>query len=57
MKASMAKEQQESKGSSSSEEVGALKEENAKLKALLTKHEYRINHLVAGMEKMLAAKK
>lgn len=44
-------------GGSSSEEVAALREENAKLKALLTKHEYRIVHLVAGMEELLASKK
>ena len=57
MKESMLKEQQEASGGSSSEEGAALKEENAKLKAKLTKHEYRISHLVSGMEELLAAKK
>mmetsp|Transcript_22177 Transcript_22177/g.54919 ORF Transcript_22177/g.54919 Transcript_22177/m.54919 type:complete len:94 (+) Transcript_22177:98-379(+) len=56
MKASMLKEQQEATGGSSSEELFALKEENAKLKAKLIKHEYRIGHLVAGMEEMLLSK-
>lgn len=56
-KADILKEQEANKGSgSSSEEVAALKEENAKLKAQLTKQEYRIGHLVAGMEEMLAAR-
>lgn len=58
MKTSVLKEQESNKGdSSSSEEVAALKEENVKLKAQLTKQEYRIGHLVAGMEDLLAAKK
>jgi hypothetical protein len=57
MKTSMLKEQESNKGnSSSSEEVAALKEENSKLKAQLIKQEYRIGHLVAGMEDMLTTK-
>lgn len=58
MKTSMLKEQESNKGNSaSSEEVAALKAQNSKLKAQLTKQEYRIGHLVAGMEDMLATKK
>ena len=57
MKASMLKEQQEAAtGGSSTEEVAALRQENAALKAKLVKHEYRITHLVAGMEEFLSAK-
>jgi hypothetical protein len=38
----------------SSSEVGSLKAENAKLKASIAKHEYRIRHLISGYEKLLA---
>merc|ERR1712194_148821 len=56
MKESMQKEQEGSKGSASSDEAAALKKENTRHQALLTKHEYRIGHLVAGMETMMSAK-
>ena len=58
MKENLAKEQQEAKGSSaSSDQVASLEKENAALKAKLKKHEYRIAHLVAGLEEFVAAKK
>mmetsp|Transcript_16087 Transcript_16087/g.39396 ORF Transcript_16087/g.39396 Transcript_16087/m.39396 type:complete len:101 (+) Transcript_16087:74-376(+) len=41
----------------SSSEVDNLKEENAKLKAAITKQEYRIRHLISGYEKLLDEKK
>ena len=43
-------------GGASSEEVEASKKENEALKAKLRKADYRISHLVEGMEKMLASK-
>ena len=56
MKARMDQEQEANKvcDSSSEEELAALREENAKLKAQLTKHSYRIHHLVTGMEELRA---
>mmetsp|Transcript_4389 Transcript_4389/g.11324 ORF Transcript_4389/g.11324 Transcript_4389/m.11324 type:complete len:99 (-) Transcript_4389:209-505(-) len=60
MKARIQQEQEEankSGGSTSSEELGKLREENAKLKAKLIKNNYRIHHLVTGMEELLTAKK
>jgi len=59
MKVSMLKDEQEGggkNGGGSSTEMAALREENARLKAKLTKQEYRIGHLVNGMEKMLVSK-
>jgi hypothetical protein len=44
-------------GGASSEEMEALKKENEALKAKLAKSEYRIRHLIEGMEAMLSAKK
>lgn len=41
----------------SSAEMDELKKENEKLKATIAKQEYRIRHLIAGMEDLLAAKK
>ena len=59
MKATMAEEQGNAKAgdSASSDELAALKKENAELKAQLSKYDYRIHHLVAGMEELLAASK
>ncbi|KAG7354218.1 hypothetical protein IV203_003574 [Nitzschia inconspicua] len=54
IKETMAKEQ--SSGGASSEEVKALKDENELLKAKLAKSEYRVRHLIEGMEELLAAK-
>jgi septal ring factor EnvC (AmiA/AmiB activator) len=54
IKETMAKEQ--ASGGASSDEVKALKEENALLKAKLAKNEYRVRHLIEGMEEPLAAK-
>jgi hypothetical protein len=62
IKETMAKEQQKQSGSgtggsgASSEEVKALQEENQTLKARLAKNEYRVRHLIEGMEELLAAK-
>lgn len=61
IKESMAKEQQEKSDSgggsgASSEKVKALQEENQTLKAKLAKNEYRVRHLIEGMEELLAAK-
>ena len=58
IKAHMDKEQEASKirGSLSSDELSTLREENAKLKAQLTKHNYRIHHLVTGMEELRKVK-
>lgn len=50
---SMAKE----KSGASSAELGDLKKENEKLKATVAKQDYRIRHLIAGMEELLAVKK
>ena len=44
-------------GSASSAEMDELKKENEKLKATIAKQEYRIRHLIVGMEDLLAAKK
>jgi hypothetical protein len=54
----MAKEQLQkgSGGVSSSEEWTVLKQENELLKAKLAKNEYRVRHLIAGMEELLTAK-
>ncbi|CAJ1958518.1 unnamed protein product [Cylindrotheca closterium] len=41
----------------SSAELDSLKEENAKLKALITKQEYRMRHLIAGYEQLLDEQK
>ena len=41
----------------SSAELAELKKENEKLKATIAKQEYRIRHLISGMEELLAAKK
>ena len=58
MKENLVKEQEEAKGSgASSGQVESLEKENAALKAKLKKHEYRIAHLVAGLEEFMAAKK
>lgn len=43
-------------GASSSEELTSLKQENELLKAKLAKNEYRVRHLIAGMEELLDAK-
>lgn len=59
MKASLQVEQQQQQtvGGGSSIIVAVLQQENATLQAKLQKHEYRIQHLVAGMmEALLAAK-
>ena len=52
IKATMA--QEAASGGASSEEMEALKKENQALKAKLAKNEYRIRHLIEGMETMLA---
>lgn len=41
----------------SSAELESLKKENEQLKATIAKQEYRIRHLITGMEGLLAAKK
>ncbi|KAL3943105.1 MAG: hypothetical protein SGBAC_002796 [Bacillariaceae sp.] len=41
----------------SSTEVDSLKEENARLKGIITKQEYRIRHLISGYENLLEEKK
>jgi hypothetical protein len=41
----------------SSAELEEVKKENAHLKATIAKQEYRIRHLISGMEDLLAAKK
>lgn len=41
----------------SSAELEELKKENEKLKATIAKQEYRIRHLISGMEELLVAKK
>ena len=48
---------EETKGTASaaSDELAALKEENARLEAKAKKQDYRIGHLVASMETLLAA--
>ena len=51
----MAKE--EGSGMASSAEVKDLKAENERLKATIIKQDYRIRHLISGMEELLAAKK
>jgi hypothetical protein len=58
IKDTMANEQLQNGGtvSSSSEELTALKQENELLKATLAKNEYRVRHLITGMEELLAAK-
>ena len=56
IKEQMAAEAASGSGASSAE-VTDLKTENAKLKATVAKQEYRIRHLIAGMEDLLAAKK
>lgn len=56
IRAQMAEEAASGSGASSAE-VTDLKEENAKLKQTVAKQEYRIRHLIAGMEDLLAAKK
>jgi hypothetical protein len=43
--------------SSSSNELVSLREENDRLKAKMTKQEYRISHLVTGMEKLFEQQK
>jgi len=43
-------------GGASSEEAEQLKAENAKLKALVTKQEYRIKHLINGFQRALDEK-
>jgi hypothetical protein len=50
----MAKEA--SLGGASSTELKDLKAENGALKATITKQEYRIRHLISGMEELLAKK-
>ena len=40
-------------GANDSKELEKLKKENEELKKVNTKQAYRINHLVANMEKML----
>mmetsp|Transcript_11731 Transcript_11731/g.18485 ORF Transcript_11731/g.18485 Transcript_11731/m.18485 type:complete len:95 (+) Transcript_11731:92-376(+) len=50
IKEAMAKESGSSK---SSAEVQSLEEENKKLKATIAKQDYRIRHLISGMEKLL----
>ena len=44
-------------GGASSTEVADLKKENKDLKAKVAKQEYRIRHLIEGMEKMLLESK
>ena len=51
----MAKEA--SSGGASSAELKDLKTENEQLKATIIKQDYRIRHLISGMEELLAAKK
>lgn len=41
----------------SSAEMEEVKKENEKLKATIAKQEYRIRHLISGMEDLLAVKK
>ena len=46
-----------STSTASSAELDSLKDENAKLKAIITKQEYRIRHLISGYEKLLGEQK
>lgn len=57
IKEQMAKEAREGGGGASSAELKDLKAENEKLKATVAKQEYRIRHLISGMEDLLSAKK
>ena len=58
IKASMLKDEQDGKNNgASSAELDALRDENERLKAKVTKQAYRIAHLVSGMEKMLESEK
>lgn len=56
IKEAVAEERKQGGGGASSEEVKSLKQENELLKAKLAKSEYRVRHLIAGMEDLLAAK-
>jgi len=57
MKASMLEAEKDGKnGGASSAEMDALRKENERLNAQVTKQAYRISHLVTGMEKMLESK-
>lgn len=54
IKAALAKE---GGGAASSKEMEELQKENAKLKAQLTKMEYRINHMASSMETLYTENK
>jgi hypothetical protein len=47
----------EGSSGASSAELDDIKKENEKLKATISKQEYRIRHLISGMEELMAAKK
>jgi hypothetical protein len=46
-----------SSGGANAAELSSLQKENEKLKATIAKQEYRIRHLISGMEDLMAAKK
>lgn len=47
----------EASSGASSVELDSVKKENEKLKATIAKQDYRIRHLISGMEELLVAKK
>ena len=47
----------EASSGASSAELDSVKKENEKLKATIAKQDYRIRHLISGMEELLVAKK
>ena len=59
IRTTMANEQKSGGGSGSganASEIEALKSENAHLKSVIAKQEYRIRHLITGFEKLMEEK-
>ena len=57
IRATMAKEQENGDGGgANAAELKTFEEENARLKTVIAKQEYRIRHLITGFEQLLAQK-
>ena len=57
IRVAMSKEQEsEGGGGANAAELKTLEEENARLKTVIAKQDYRIRHLISGFEELLAQK-
>ena len=56
IRATMVQEQKSGVGGANVAELESLKSENARLKSVIAKQEYRIKHLISGFEKLMEEK-